>query len=98
VTAPSFPHLFSPVTIGSVTLPTGSCPPGTTPSWPAAGARPYRPPLEIMDEPWVADAWQVIRDPAAVPSGHIVVADWRGEKHGIPYAAAEDCLAPRTEK
>jgi 2,4-dienoyl-CoA reductase-like NADH-dependent reductase (Old Yellow Enzyme family) len=52
----------------------------------ATGARPYRPPLEIMDEPWVADAWQVIRDPAAVPRGHIVVADWRGDWVGVGTA------------
>jgi len=52
----------------------------------ATGARPYRPPLEIMGQPWVADAWQVIRDPAAVPSGHIVIADWRGDWVGLGIA------------
>jgi thioredoxin reductase len=52
----------------------------------ATGARPYRPPLELMDEPWVADAWQVIRDPAAVPGGHVVVADRRGDWVGVGTA------------
>jgi 2,4-dienoyl-CoA reductase-like NADH-dependent reductase (Old Yellow Enzyme family)/thioredoxin reductase len=52
----------------------------------ATGARPYRPPLELVDRPWVADAWDVIRDPAAAPSGHIVVADWRGDWVGLGVA------------
>jgi hypothetical protein len=52
----------------------------------ATGARPYRPALEILGEPWIADAWQAISDPASVPSGHIVVADWRGDWVGIGTA------------
>jgi pyruvate/2-oxoglutarate dehydrogenase complex dihydrolipoamide dehydrogenase (E3) component len=42
----------------------------------ATGARPYRPPLELANEPPVLDAWQVIRG-ADVPSGRVVVVDWR---------------------
>ena len=52
----------------------------------ATGARPYRPPLEILDSPWLADAWQVISDPAIAPPGHIVVADWRSDWVGIGTA------------
>src|SRR6202042_1107611 len=35
----------------------------------APGARPYRPPLEVMDSPWIADAWEVIRHPQSAPEG-----------------------------
>jgi pyruvate/2-oxoglutarate dehydrogenase complex dihydrolipoamide dehydrogenase (E3) component len=52
----------------------------------ATGARPYRPPLEIMDSPWIADAGDVIRQPAAVPPGKIVVADFRGDWVGLGTA------------
>lgn len=49
----------------------------------ATGARPYRPPLEVIGGPWMADAWQVIRQPATVPAGKIVVADFRGDWIGL---------------
>ncbi|HEY6493629.1 MAG TPA: FAD-dependent oxidoreductase [Trebonia sp.] len=52
----------------------------------ATGARPYRPPLEVMDGPWIADAWEVIRRPEAAPPGRIVVADFRGDWAGIGTA------------
>ena len=52
----------------------------------ATGARPYRPPLEVMDSPWIADAWEVIRQPEAAPSGKIVVADFRGDWVGLGAA------------
>jgi len=52
----------------------------------ATGARPYRPPLEIMDSPWMADAWDVIRQPEAAPAGKIVVADFRGDWVGLGAA------------
>lgn len=52
----------------------------------ATGARPYRPPLDVMDSPWIADAWEVIRQPGAVPSGKIVVADFRGDWVGLGTA------------
>jgi len=52
----------------------------------ATGARPYRPPLEVMDGPWVADAWEVIRRPGDVPRGRIVVADFRGDWVGLGTA------------
>ena len=52
----------------------------------ATGARPYRPPLEILGSPWIADAWQVITDPAATPAGHIVVVDWRSDWVGLGTA------------
>ncbi len=42
----------------------------------ATGALPYRPPLELANDPFVLDAWQVIRG-TEVPSGRIVVVDWR---------------------
>jgi 2,4-dienoyl-CoA reductase-like NADH-dependent reductase (Old Yellow Enzyme family)/thioredoxin reductase len=52
----------------------------------ATGARPYRPPLEVMGSPWVADAWSVVDGSAAVPRGHLVVVDWRGDWVGIGAA------------
>ena len=52
----------------------------------ATGARPYRPPLEVMDSPWIADAWEVIRRPGDVPPGKIVVADFRGDWAGLGTA------------
>jgi len=42
----------------------------------ATGGRPYRPPLELVDDPPVLDAWEVIRG-ATVPEGRVVVVDWR---------------------
>ena len=33
----------------------------------ATGARPYRPPLEVMGSPWMLDAWEVIRRGDAGP-------------------------------
>ena len=52
----------------------------------ATGARPYRPPFEVMGEPFVADAWQIVRDPASAPPGRIVVVDWRGDWVGLGAA------------
>jgi 2,4-dienoyl-CoA reductase-like NADH-dependent reductase (Old Yellow Enzyme family)/thioredoxin reductase len=52
----------------------------------ATGARPYRPPLEVMDGPWIADAWEVIRRPESAPAGRIVVADFRGDWTGLGTA------------
>jgi pyruvate/2-oxoglutarate dehydrogenase complex dihydrolipoamide dehydrogenase (E3) component len=51
----------------------------------ATGAVPYRPPLEIAGEPVVIDAWEVLRG-AAVPAGHVVVADWRCDWVGLGLA------------
>ncbi len=42
----------------------------------ATGALPYRPPLELANDPLVLDAWQVIRG-TEVPPGRVVVIDWR---------------------
>ncbi|MEW6223305.1 MAG: FAD-dependent oxidoreductase [Chloroflexota bacterium] len=42
----------------------------------ATGGRPYRPPLELANDPPVFDAWDVIRG-AALPDGRAVVVDWR---------------------
>jgi len=39
-----------------------------------------------MGTPWVADAWQVIKDPGSVPGGHVVVADFRGDWVGLGTA------------
>jgi len=52
----------------------------------ATGARPYRPPLELVDGPWVADAWAVVRQPQIAPPGKIVVADARGDWVGLGVA------------
>lgn len=52
----------------------------------ATGARPYRPPLETLGDPWVADAWEVISRPGAAPDGHLVVVDWRGDWIGVGVA------------
>jgi 2,4-dienoyl-CoA reductase-like NADH-dependent reductase (Old Yellow Enzyme family)/thioredoxin reductase len=52
----------------------------------ATGARPYRPPLDVMDSPWIADAWEVIRRPESAPPGKIVVADFRGDWTGLGTA------------
>ena len=56
----------------------------------ATGAVPYRPPLELMGEPVVLDAWEVLRG-AAVPGGHVVVADWRCDWVGLGLAR---CCSP----
>ena len=52
----------------------------------AAGALPYRPVLEVLGDPWVGDAWEVIARPAQTPAGHLVVVDWRGDWVGIGVA------------
>ena len=51
----------------------------------ATGAIPYRPPLEVMGEPVILDAWEVIRG-APVPSGHVVVSDFRSDWIGLGLA------------
>ncbi|HUY61656.1 MAG TPA: FAD-dependent oxidoreductase [Candidatus Dormibacteraeota bacterium] len=51
----------------------------------ATGARPYRPPVELVGDPVVLDAWQVIGG-ATPPRGHTVVVDWRGDWVGIGVA------------
>jgi NADPH-dependent 2,4-dienoyl-CoA reductase/sulfur reductase-like enzyme len=48
----------------------------------ASGARPRHPELELVDAMPVFDAWQVIEG-AAVPSGSVVVADWRPDWIGL---------------
>lgn len=51
----------------------------------ATGARPYRPPFELMGQPGVFDAWQVIRGESP-PKGHTVVVDSNGDWTGIGVA------------
>jgi len=51
----------------------------------ATGATPYRPTIELMGEPVVLDAWQVLRGETP-PGGHVVVVDWRGDWIGIGVA------------
>ena len=51
----------------------------------ATGARPRRPPLEVMGSPVVLDAWELLRG-APLPSGHVVVADWRCDWIGAGVA------------
>ncbi|MGP3769221.1 oxidoreductase [Streptomyces sp. SDT5-1] len=51
----------------------------------ATGAVPLRPTLELLDDPVVLDAWQVIKG-ARTPRGRILVADWRGDWVGLGVA------------
>jgi pyruvate/2-oxoglutarate dehydrogenase complex dihydrolipoamide dehydrogenase (E3) component len=51
----------------------------------ATGATPLVPKLELMDEPVVLKAWDVING-AHVPSGRVVVADWRCDWIGLGIA------------
>ena len=60
----------------------------------ATGARPRHPEIEVMGEPTVLDAWEVIRG-AEIRRGHTVVADWRGDWVGIGVARL---LAERGER
>lgn len=53
----------------------------------ATGARPRRPELDLTDDAVVLDAWEVIRG-AELPSGRIVVADWRCDWIGLGVALA----------
>lgn len=53
----------------------------------ATGARPYWPTLEVMGQPTVLDAWQVLRG-TPLPSGHVVVVDWKGDWVGVGVARA----------
>lgn len=52
----------------------------------ATGARPYRPPLEVMGEPWIADAWSTVTAPSTAPRGHVVVVDGPGDWVGVGIA------------
>jgi 2,4-dienoyl-CoA reductase-like NADH-dependent reductase (Old Yellow Enzyme family) len=60
----------------------------------ATGARPRMPPLELSGSPVVLTAWQVLQG-AEVPSGRVVVADWRCDWIGLGVAAL---LAQRGRK
>ncbi len=51
----------------------------------ATGATPRRPPLELVGEPLVLDAWEVLGG-ADVPDGRVVVADWRCDWVGLGIA------------
>jgi 2,4-dienoyl-CoA reductase-like NADH-dependent reductase (Old Yellow Enzyme family) len=51
----------------------------------ATGARPRRPDVELVDAMPVFDAWQVIEG-ADVPSGKVVIADWRPDWIGLGVA------------
>ena len=51
----------------------------------ATGAVPYRPPLEVVGSPVILQTWDVIRG-AAVPDGHVVVADFRSDWTGLGVA------------
>jgi len=51
----------------------------------ATGAVPRHPDLELLDAMPVFDAWQVIGG-AVVPSGRVVVADWRPDWIGLGVA------------
>ncbi|MGI9009253.1 MAG: FAD-dependent oxidoreductase [Streptosporangiaceae bacterium] len=60
----------------------------------ATGAVPRMPPLELSGSPVVLTAWQVLQG-AEVPSGRVVVADWRCDWIGLGVAAL---LAQRGRK
>ena len=51
----------------------------------ATGATPRVPELELMDDPVVLTSWDVING-ADVPSGRVVVADWRCDWIGLGVA------------
>ena len=51
----------------------------------ATGALPYRPPLEVLGEPAIYDAWEVLRG-ASPCQGHVAVVDWGGDWVGIGVA------------
>ncbi len=51
----------------------------------ATGARPRRPLIEVMGNPVILDAWQVVGG-AEVPRGRVVVSDWRADWVGAGVA------------
>ena len=53
----------------------------------ATGALPRVPELELIDSPTVLTAWEVLQG-ADVPSGRVVVADWRCDWIGLGVAIA----------
>ena len=53
----------------------------------ATGATPRVPELEVMDEPVILTAWDLFSG-APVPSGRVVVADWRCDWNGLGAAIA----------
>lgn len=53
----------------------------------ATGARPRRPPIEVLGSPDVLDAWEVIEG-AELPPGKVVVADWKADWVGAGVARA----------
>lgn len=56
----------------------------------ATGGRPRRLPVEVMGEPTILDAWEVLEG-AELPSGHLLIADWRCDwvGPGLAIKAAE---------
>jgi 2,4-dienoyl-CoA reductase-like NADH-dependent reductase (Old Yellow Enzyme family) len=53
----------------------------------ATGATPRVPELELMDDPTIITAWDLFGG-AEVPSGRVVVADWRCDWNGLGAAIA----------
>lgn len=51
----------------------------------ATGSRPYTPPLEILDEPVIRQAADIVAG-EELPKGHVLVADSRGEWTGLGVA------------
>jgi 2,4-dienoyl-CoA reductase-like NADH-dependent reductase (Old Yellow Enzyme family) len=51
----------------------------------ATGARPRRPGLELLGDPTVLDAWDVVSG-ARLPDGKIVVSDWKADWIGAGIA------------
>jgi 2,4-dienoyl-CoA reductase-like NADH-dependent reductase (Old Yellow Enzyme family)/thioredoxin reductase len=53
----------------------------------ATGALPRVPELETADDPVILTAWDIFSG-SDVPSGHVVVADWRADWNGLGAALA----------
>ncbi len=52
----------------------------------ATGARPWSAPLEVLDDPVLVHAADVVAGAADVPAGHVLVADSRGDWTGLGVA------------
>lgn len=53
----------------------------------ATGARPARPAVEVLDDPVLVDAWSLLETgPGALPTGRVLVADWRCDWVGLGVA------------
>jgi 2,4-dienoyl-CoA reductase-like NADH-dependent reductase (Old Yellow Enzyme family)/thioredoxin reductase len=51
----------------------------------ATGARPRLPTIEVLGDPTILNAWEIVEG-APTPEGRVVVADWRGDWIGVGVA------------